>query len=160
MAKTIIEDAQLSGYSLRSWGRVIAYGAVIGLVYWLLALVISKFIVEPLVCRQLVDAAACVNAPVVAGKITTVLVAALSIAGMIRLGVVRPIIIAVASAAVLWEVPTYMQGLFWLEGALWTIVAYVLSYALFGWLARSAGAVIAVILSIVLVVGIRIALVV
>lgn len=160
MAKTIIEDVQLSGYSLRSWVRVVLYGLVVGAVYWLLTLAISKLIVEPLACRQLVDAAACVDAPAVAGRITTVLIAAIAITGMIRLGMARPIIIAVASAVVLWDLTAYVLGLFWLESAVWTVLLYGLCFALFGWIARSTSALIAVILSVVLAVALRIALIV
>jgi len=159
MAKTIIEDEQLSSYSLRSWVRVIMYGAVVGLTYWLLALVISKSAVEPLACRQLVDAASCVNASIVAGKIATVIITAVAIAGMVRFGVTRPIIIAIATAVVLWPLAAFTQGLFWIESFVWAVALYALTYALFGWIARSAGIAIAVILAVVIALVIRIALV-
>ena len=160
MAKTIIEDEQLNRYSLRSWIRVIIYGAVVGLVYWLLALAISKLIVEPFACRQIVEAASCVNASVVAGKITTVIVTALAIGGMVRMSVTRPIIIAIAAAIVLWPLAEYTQGLFWLESLAWAVGLYTVVYALFGWIARAAGVAIAVILAAVIAIGIRILLIV
>lgn len=159
MAKTIIEDEQLSSYSLRTWGRVILFGAIVGALYWLLAWAIGRFIVEPLTCRQLVDAASCVDATAVAGKIATVVAAAVAIFGMVRFGVVRPIIIAVASAFVLWSLSSYTLGLHGLESFAWSVGLYAITYALFGWIARAAGAVIAVVFAVLVAVIVRIALV-
>jgi hypothetical protein len=158
MAKTIIEDEQLSTYLLRSWIRVVIFGAIAGLIYWIFVAVIGSFIIEPLACRSTMNASTCVQATPLAGQITTVIIAALSIAGMVRLGVVRPIVIAVASAAVLWNLSAYTEGLFWLEGAVWAVVLYAFAYALFGWLARSTSAAIAVFSSIIIALLIRIAL--
>ena len=159
MAKTIIEDDQLSRYSLRSWAKVVGFGALTGVVFWLIAALISSLVVEPLSCRQLVDAAACVNATPTAGRVATILVAALAIAGMVRLGVFRPIIIAVATACLLWPLSSYTLGLSWFESLLWSVLLYALLYALFGWIARASSSIFAIVASFVIVIIVSIALI-
>jgi hypothetical protein len=159
VARTIIEDEQLNSYSLRSWVRVIVFGLIAGIAYFLLSLAINAAVVEPLVCRQLDEARSCIDASVTAGKITTVLVAALAVFGLIKLGAARPVIVAIASAAVLWSLSAYLQGLIWYEALAWSILLYALTYALFGWIARTTSSVLAVLLSIVVVLVIRILIV-
>lgn len=158
MARTVLEDEQLSSYSLRSWGRVIGFGAGIGLLYWLLTLVLSNFVIDPIACRRAIETA-CVDAVPIAGRIATVVIAAIAVAGMVRFGVVRPVLIAVASAVILWDLAMYTQGLGWIEAVLWSILAYAVSYALFGWLARSASTLLAIIFTVLAVIVIRLALI-
>lgn len=160
MARTVVEDAQLSSYSLRSWVRVLIFGAFMGLVYWLLTLAIGNWVIEPFACRNMSEAVMCVDAVPIAGKIAAVLTAAIAIAGMIRLGVIRPVLVAAGAAAVLWELASYTMGLGWLEATAWTVGLYVLAYALFGWLARASSTVVAVISTVLVAVIICIALVV
>lgn len=159
MARTIIEDEQLKSYSLKSWVRVIIFGLIIGALYVLVSLVIANAVVEPLACRQISEATSCVNASVTAGRVATVLVAALAIFGLVRLGAVRPVIIAIASAAVLWSLPTYLQGLEWYEMLAWSVVLYAAAYALFGWIARTPSSALAIFISIVITLIIRILLI-
>lgn len=158
MARTVLEDEQLSSYSLRSWGRVIAFGSGVGLLYWLLALVISNFVIDPIACRRAIEAA-CVDAVPIAGRVSTVIIAAFAVAGMVRFGVVRPVLIAVAAAVILWDLATYTQGLGWIEAVLWSMLAYAVSYALFGWLARSASTLLAIIFTVLVVIVILLTLI-
>ena len=157
MARTIIEDEQLHSYSLRSWVRVIVFGAIVGLVYFLITLLVNATVVEPLACRQLTNAASCVDALITAGRIATVLVAVLAILGLVRLGAVRPVIIAIASAFVLWQLSKYTQGLEWYEVLAWSVILYAATYALFGWVARTTSSALATFLAIVIALLLRIA---
>jgi hypothetical protein len=159
VARTIIEDEQLKSYSLKSWVRVIVFGLIVGAAHVLLSLAIAAAVVEPLACRQISEATSCVNASVTAGRIATVLVAALAVFGLVRLGAVRPVIIAIASAAVLWSLSTYLQGLDWYEALAWSVALYATTYALFGWIARTPSSVLAIIISIVVTLLIRILLI-
>ena len=158
MAKVIIENAPVPQAVWQNWARVIGIGAAVGLVYWLLTMLIGRFIIEPLTCRDVVEAAACTEASVLAGKISTIIVATAAILTMVRVGVARPLIIAVASAALLWELSAVTLGLFWAEALAWSVLMYAASYALFGWIVRAWNAVVAIILAVIAVVGIRLLL--
>ena len=157
MAQVIIEDREAIARTWVMWGRTIALGAVIGLIFWLVTLLIGRFVVEPLACRQIVNAAMCTNATPLAGNIAAILVAVLAIVGMVRMGVARPIIIAAASAAVLWNLSTWTMGLFWIEAIIWSALLYALSYALFGWITRYMTLWVTIVISLIIVVIIRIA---
>ena len=159
MAKVIIEDQQVVSRTWYTWGRTIAVGAVAGLAYWVLTVLIGQYIVEPLVCRNIVDATACTNATPLAGNIAAILVAVLSIIGMVRMGIARPIIIAIASAALLWNLGAWTQGLFWLESIVWSVALYALVFALFAWITRAISLWITIIISLLIVLIIRIALI-
>lgn len=158
MAQVIIEDNRVARPEWQIWLQVVGFGAIVGAVYWLLALLIGRYIVEPLACRDVVSAVACTDASVLAGKLSTVIVALMATFGMIRAGVARPLIVAVASAAVLWSLSEWTNGLFWGEALAWSIILYALAYGLFGWIARHVSAIVAIILAILVAVAIRVGL--
>ena len=137
--------------SILSWARLIGIGAAAGALFWVLSTLIGRYVVEPMVCRDLVDAAACVQASVTAGRVATVLVAVASVLALIRFGIARPIILAVASAIVLWNLGVWTQGLWWLEMLAWSVALYAATYALFGWIARQVNPLIAIVVTVVVV---------
>jgi len=159
MAQVIITDQEVVAESWAMWVRTVVLGAIIGLVFWVVSVLLARYVIEPLVCRQVVDAAMCTNATPIAGMITTVLVAVAGIVAMVRMGIARPIIVAVATAALLWDLSAWTQGLFWLEAVSWSIILYGLTFALFAWITRYASLLMTIILSVLVVLVIRIALV-
>ena len=159
MAQVIITDQEVVAESWAMWVRTVVLGAIIGVVFWVVSVLLARYVIEPLVCRQVVDAAMCTNATPIAGMITTVLVAAVGVVAMVRMGVARPIIVAVATAALLWDLSAWTQGLFWLEAVSWSIILYGLTFALFAWITRYASLLMTIILSVLVVLVIRIALV-
>ncbi len=158
MAQVIIEDNRVARPEWQIWLQLVGFGAIVGAIYWLLALLIGRYVVEPLACRDVIDVVACSDSSLLAGKLSTVLVALLATFGMIRAGIARPLVVAVAAAAVLWSLSEWTSGLFWAEALTWSIVLYALAYGLFGWIARHVNAIIAVILAILIVVAIRVGL--
>ena len=159
MAQVVVTDQQVIAESWAMWVRTVVLGAAIGVVFWVISVLFARYVVEPLVCRQVIDAAMCTNATPIAGMITTVLVAVAGIVAMVRMGIARPIIVAVAAAALLWDLSTWTQGLFWLEAIAWSVILYGLAFALFAWITRYASLLVTVILSVLIVLVIRIALV-
>lgn len=158
MAKVIIEDNPVVRQPWQVWLRVVGFGAAAGLLFWILTLLIGRYIVEPLACRDVVDAAACTGAAITAGRISTIIVAVAAVFSMVRFGMARPIVVAAAAAALLWDLAAYTLGLFWLESLLWSVVLYALVYALFAWVVRATSIVMVIILTLVLVIGIRVLL--
>jgi len=159
VAKQQVTNAPQVNHTTRARFYIIGIGLVVGLAYWVTTVLLTRYVVEPLACRDIATAASCVGAIGIAGKIATVLLATLSLLVMIRVSLFRPIIIAVATAVVLWNLSVYTTGLFWAEALAWSIVLYGLSYALFGWIARQMNLVLAIIVAVAVAVMIRIALI-
>jgi len=158
MAQVIIEDQAVINRTWMTWGRTIAIGAGLGLIFWLLTLLIGRYVVEPLTCRTIVDATMCTDATPLAGKIATILVAVIGVITMVRLRIARPIIITVAAAALLWNLASWTLGLFWLEAIVWSVFLYALCFALFAWITRHVTLWVTIVISLLIVLIIRISL--
>ena len=159
MAQVIVTDQQAIAESWAMWVRTIVLGALLGILFWLVTTLIGQYIVEPLTCRQVADAALCMNATPLAGNIASILVAVAAVIVMVRINAARPIIVAVASAALLWNLAYWTQGLFWVEALAWSVILYALAFALFAWITRYAVLWVTIVISLLLVLIIRIALV-
>jgi uncharacterized membrane protein len=78
--------------------------------------------------------------------------------GLIRLRVYRPLLVVLASAVSLWGIAGMAWGLTWYLGALVAAVMYLLAYGLYAWVARTRMFLIALAVTVVLVVVVRLAL--
>lgn len=139
--------------------RIVYIGLGMGLVWWVLTAILRQYVVEPLACRDLATATACVNSIGVSGSIATVLVAVLGTLLLIRYLQPRPIIISVATAILLWDLGLLVNGLAWWVIILWALFFYAASYSLFSMIARIQWLVVSLILAAVIVVGIRLSLI-
>ena len=151
------QTTRITNHTTRAWVYIIGVGAAVGLAYWVMTILLGRYIVEPLACREVATAATCVGAFGLAGKIASVILATIALLVMIRVSLFRPIIIAVAAAVLLWDLSVWTTGLFWAEALAWSVVLYALSYALFGWIARQFSVIVAIIIAVVLAIGIRVA---
>jgi len=158
MAKVITDERTVVVKPWWARVRIVFVGAVLGLIWWVLTALIANYIIEPIACRDLANAATCLDGSGVAGSIATVIVAILGAFALVRTLQPRPIIIAVASAAVLWTLGQYLSGLAWYEAILWAVVLYAATYVLFGLVARIVWFPGAVIAGVVTVVAIRLLL--
>ena len=111
-------------------------GAALGALYWGITTVIDRFIVNPIFCNASSESAHCLQSIGLSGDIATILVATIGIVVMVSLHMVRPLIIAVASGAVLWGLAAWTNGLAWGEVIVWNTLLYCLAYILFSWIAR------------------------
>lgn len=159
MAQIIITDQQAIAETWTMWVRTIILGAVTGLIFWLLTIIVGRYIVEPWVCQRVFDAALCVDSTPLSGNIAAVLAALIGVISMVRIGAARPLIIAAASAALLWDLAAWTDGLFWLDAIAWSIVLYAGAYALFSWITRYVALWLTVLLCVLIVLIIHIALV-
>ncbi len=160
MAQVIIDERTVV---VKPWWvrvRIIFTGAVLGLFWWVLTAILNNYIIEPLACRDLSSAAACVDSFGVAGSVATVIVAILGAFALVRTLQPRPIIIAVSAAVLLWALGSYLTGLAWYEALLWSVLLYAAAYALFGLVARIVWLPAAIMTAIVTVLIIRILLVI
>ncbi len=152
MAKVIVDETHPQVVSTSySWWRVALLGAGLGIVYWILTFLVSHFIIDPIFCRSSVNALACTNSIELSGNVASILVATAGLAILVGLKVLRPLIVAIAAAIVLWGLAGWTNGLSGVEAVFWSALLYSLSYVLFSWISRYSRTV-PVLISVVLVV--------
>lgn len=160
MAKVIVDEQQVIVEPWWERARIVFIGAGIGLLWWGLAALLNRYIIEPLACRDLsASATACVDSFGVAGNVTLVIVTLLGVAILVRWLFARPLIIGVASAIVLWGLGTYLTGLGWFESLLWSIGLFAATYTLFFLVTRLKTLGWSLVLAAVIVLAIRLLLV-
>ena len=138
--------------------KIVYIGLGMGLLWWVLTIVLRQFVVEPLACRDLSTATTCVNAIGVSGSIATVLIAAIGTLLLVRYIQPRPIIISVATAALLWGLGALMDGLSWYVALLGAVFLYAVSYVLFSLIARIPWLWVSIVVVAGIVLGIRVLL--
>lgn len=155
MAKVIQSQQQIIVEPWWVKGRIIYIGLATGLLWWILTAIIRQYVVEPIACRDLSTATACVNSIGVSGSIAAVLVAVAGTFLLVRYLQPRPIIIAVATMILLWDLGSMVNGLAWWVTLLWALFFYTASYGLFSMIARIQWLAAALTLAALIVVGIR-----
>lgn len=159
MAKVVQSQQQVIVEPWWGKGKIAFIGLGMGLLWWVLTAVLRQYVVEPMACRDLSTATACVNSIGVSGSIAAVLVAVVGTWVLINNLQPRPIIISVATLVLLWDLGTLMNGLAWWVTLLAGVLFYTASYTLFSLVARLQWLAWALTLAAVLVVGIRLLLV-
>lgn len=158
MAKVIVDEQTRIVKPWWDKASVPIIGAGIGLVWWIATSILRNYVVEPLACRDLASAGACVDSFGVAGMIAAILVALLGTAILVRTWQARPLVIALATAALLWSLGSYMNGLVWFETLVWAVILYALSYTVFSFVVRLQSLVAVLIVSVLIVAAIRLLL--
>lgn len=119
-----------------SWWRVALLGAALGVVYWTLTVLLGQYVAEPLYCGASLAASACVNSVNLAGDIAAIIVAVIGLIVLVRMHVLRPIVVVVATMIALWGLSGWTKGLNWGEIVFWCALLYGTSYVLFSWISR------------------------
>jgi len=137
MAKLIQSDdePQLISNTYPFW-KVLIIGIGLGLLYYLLTIIIQKYIITPIFCDSTSGVSACQNSLGVSGDISMIITAMVGIAIMVVSHMFQPLIIALATAATLWGMALWTDGLSILEIAGWSVLGFVLSYILYSWITR------------------------
>lgn len=110
-------------------------GAGLGLLSWLLTILVRQVIFVPLFCGDPTNAA-CVGATGSAGVLALIITGIVGLLGLVRLGVYRPLLVALAAAVSLWGVAVWIGAMQWYEAAAWSALLYALIYMAFTWLVR------------------------
>jgi len=143
MAKESVVIDRPPLYVSSNWSdsvQIAAAGALTGLGVWLLTFLLQQFILNPVFCRTTDTASICDNGLTIAFGVATVAMAAISVALLARLDVFRPLLVSVAAAVTLWNLPAHLHGIqlfgAGIEQLIWTVVLYGLLFVLFAWLLR------------------------
>ena len=154
MAKTVTDTDSM----MTPWWRTAVFGAVMGLVMWLVGLVMIYWVVEPISCGITGSSQNCSQATSIGGDIATILVIVGAMFGAIRAKIARPVLTALAAGILLWGLSGWLNGLGWFGALLWSLLLGALAVSLFAWINRTQSVALAVILSIIIIIAERIAL--
>ena len=157
MAKLIIEDSVSRKIGMTSkWWFVLVIGAGMGLLYWLFTKLIDQFIIEAIFCGSSFNADMCSNAIGTSGNLAGILVALIGLVLLIRVSTPRPLIVSIATFITLWGMASWTSGLGWAEIVAWEVLLFILSYCLFSWLSRYKRSAVAISLTLVAIIVLRI----
>lgn len=157
----IIQTEQQQQVIVEPWWvkiKIVYIGLSMGLLWWVLTSILKYYVVDPLACRDLSSAGACVDSFGVSGSIAAIIVAIVGAYLLVRTLQPRPIVIALATAILLWDLGTFMSGLAWWEALLWALFFYTVCYVLFSLVARVRTIVASLVLAAVVVIAIRLML--
>lgn len=131
-------------------------GAATGLLFWGGAQVIERAVLEPIFCGT-GNSGICTNKASIASSAALVVAVFVAIVGLIRANVYRPLLISLAVAAALWGVGGLVAGLAWYYALLWSVLLFTFAYLLFAWVSRLRNFSLALVVTVVLVIGLRLA---
>lgn len=137
MAKVIKTETQSQKIGSRySFWVALLIGLVVGVLYWCFAALIERYVIDPLYCQSQINASVCMNDVSISGRIATILAGLAGIVAMVRFSMARPLLIALASGFVLWDLANWIDGFGWIEAVAWSALIYGLSYLSFSWINR------------------------
>ncbi len=131
--------------------RVALLGLGLGVAAWGLAMLLNKFAVMPLFCHNQPRAGVCADPQDSAGDIALVLTAVAGVLGLVRLGIYRPMLVAIAVAVCVWGLFGWLDGIVWYESLGWAALIFTAAYALFTWLVRPRNFVLALAILVVVI---------
>ena len=158
MAKIINSEveSQVLSSTYYLW-RVILIGIFLGLLYWLFTVFIEKYIIGAFLCNSSFSNLICLDLVLISGNIASIIIAVISTLVMLKLGLSRPLVVAVAVMIALWGLSSWTIGLSTGEIILGDVVTYFLAYLLFSWIARYMKTVTVLITIFIVIIMVRIA---
>ena len=133
--------------------RVAITGAVVGLVTWMLAYALQRFVLGSLFCG---DEATCERAVDYSGAIALIVTAIVGVIVLVRSLVYRPLLIVLGAVVSLWGIVSWLSGLTILEQVGWMVLLFALAYSAYAWLARVRNVVVMLILVALLLIASRV----
>ena len=137
--------------------RAVLCGVGVGLVVGALYMLLNHFLFGAVLCRPQASAQ-CAQAPLYSFIVAMVVGAIVGLGGLARLRVYRPLLIVLAATVTLWGVHMLTNGFAWYWVLLAMMLLFGLAYGLYAWLARVRTFVVALVLTIVVVVVMRLLL--
>ena len=135
--------------------RVALLGLALGVVAWGLGLLLSHYAVGPILCPTSGAKDACSSTDSVAGNIALIATSVAGMLGLVRFGVYRPMLVAIAVAGGLWGIGGWLSGIVWYEALGWSALIYMAAYVAFTWLVRPRNLIIVVAVLAALIVAVH-----
>lgn len=134
---------------------VLAVGAFVGVLGWLLMLGIHNWVLDPVFCRSSDTQSVCSNSGITAWVISYILVSIVGLFMLIRANIFRPLLVVLAALVTLWAVGLWFLTAPWWVGLLWSMGLFAVAYALYMWLASLQSFLLSGIITLVVVVLMR-----
>lgn len=133
-------------------------GVVVGAIVFGVYHLLNQFVFGSVLCRPGNDAS-CASAPTYSMAVSLVLAVVLGLIGLMQIRSYRPLLIVLAIAVSYWGYQVLITGVAWYWGVLIGAILFGLSYLLFSWIARIRSFAVSLVLTIILVILVRLALV-
>lgn len=133
--------------------RVALLGLGLGVIAWAVTFLLDRFIISSTFCPA--SAQNCVEGDVISGNIALILAAIAGMLGLVRLGVYRPMLVAIAVGVSLWNIGGWLSGIVWYEGLGWSALIYMVVYVAFSWLVRPRNLFVVLAILAILIVAVR-----
>lgn len=143
--------------SARELVSTLVAGALVGLFVAGVMMLLQQFVFGAVLCRPQAPTD-CSQAPLYSMIVAQVVGAITGIVALARLRVFRPLLAVIASAVALWGFQAIIFDVAWYWGLVVSIFMFALTYAVFVWLARIRSFIMALVMTIVLVVIVRLVL--
>ena len=137
--------------------RVVISGMVGGVVTWLIALALDRFILKQIICGPAADPSMCASSGQIGAYIALVLVSIIIVPIIALNRVRRPLLVVLAAVGALWGVGVSATDAWWLS-LIVTTIAFGFVYATAMWLNRIRGNVAAIIFLAIFVLLARVVL--
>lgn len=137
--------------------RVIASGMIGGVMTWLIALALDRFILKQIICGPAADPAMCANSAQIGAYVALVLVSVMMVPIIALNRVRRPLLVVLAAVGALWGVGVSATEAWWLS-LIVTTLAFGFVYATAMWLNRIRGNIAAIIFLAIFVLLARVVL--
>lgn len=147
------------GMSVRDLFMTIVVGALVGLATAGIALLMNRYVFTAVLCRSEATASDCTNAPLYATIVAMIIGAIAALVALANMRMYRPLLVVIAATATLWGFHVLTVSMPWYWALVVPMVLFGLIYGMFTWIARIRSFLIAVILTVLVVVGIRLLLV-
>ena len=134
--------------------RAVLCGVGVGLVVALVYFLMNKFVFGAVLCRPQAPAD-CSQAPNYAYIVAIIIGSIAGVATLVRMRVYRPLLAVIAAAVALWGIHGMITNVTWYWALLAVMVLFGLAYGLFTWLARIRSFILALVVTIVVVVIVR-----
>jgi len=159
MADTTVKQPIYIGSDARSIVATIVTGFAVGASAWLLNLAVQRFFVEPVFCNNADSFAMCANGGTIAWVLAIIITSAIGLFALVRIGIFRPLLVALAATIALWGISSWLGPVVWWEATLWHGLLFALAYILFMWIARAERFPVAFIATILAIILLRIVVV-
>ena len=133
--------------------RIIAWGAVIGLMVWGLSMLLDMYVFKTLICKGV-----CPSGTLYAEAAASILLSGLGLFGLVKLQMFRPLLIALGALISLWGLVTVFGSLPWYGTMLLSGAAYGMAYGTFAWITRVRSFWTVLVILVVIVVAVRLAI--
>lgn len=133
--------------------QIMIVGALVGAGAWVLSWLLDVYVYQAILCRVSEDS--CLASPGYALVTANILTSIVGLLAMVRLQVFRPLLVVLAVVVSLWSLPLVLGALAWYFAVLASAVIGALAYIAFSWLVRVRSFAMALILTIIAIVVVR-----